>query len=150
MMILETLPKSFFQFKSNYIMNKLSFNLTQLLNELTIYESMMMDKPKPSFEANVTKSSKSAKMKKKKNIGKPKGKAMKKKNKKSSKDTKPKGKCFHCGKDGHWKRNCPKYLTELKEKKNSSKYDLLVIDSILVEDDKSIWIVDSGATDHIC
>src|SRR5215813_2769436 len=117
-------------------MNKLSFNLTQLLNELTIYESMMMDRPKPSSEANVVESSKSVKMKKKKNVGKPKGKAAKKKNK-SSKDAKPKGNCFHCKKDGHWKRNCPKYLAELKEKKNSGKYDLLVIESLLVEDDKS-------------
>jgi hypothetical protein len=65
-MIMETLPKSFFQFKSNYVMNKLSFSLTQLLNELTIYESMMMDKPKHSSEANVAESSKSEKMKKKK------------------------------------------------------------------------------------
>src|SRR5215813_13877696 len=108
MMIMETLPKSFFQFKSNYVMNKLSFNLTQLLNELTIYESMMIDKPKPSSEANIDESSKSAKMKKKKN-------------KKSSKETKPKGKCFYYNKDGHWKSNCPKYLAELKEKKNSGK-----------------------------
>src|SRR5215813_5014129 len=84
---------------------------------------------------------------KKKSIGKPKGKAMKKKNKKNSKPTE---KCFHCNKDGHWKRNCPKYLAELKQKKTSGKYDLLVIESLLVEDDKSVWIVDSGATNHVC
>ena len=72
------------------------------------------------------------------------------KNKNSSKDTKPKGKCFHCNKDGHWKRNCPKYLAELREKKATGKYDLLVIESLLVEDDKSAWIIDSGATNHVC
>src|SRR5215813_13036254 len=88
-MIMETLPKSFFQFKSNYVMNKLSFTLTQLLNELTVYESMMMDRPKSGAEANVAESSKSEKMKKK-STGKPKGKAMKKKNKKSSKVSNPK------------------------------------------------------------
>ena len=75
---------------------------------------------------------------------------MKKKNNKSSKGTNAKGKCFHWEQQGHWKRNCPKYLTELKEKKNTGKYDLLVIESLLVEDDKSIWIVDSGATNHVC
>ena len=42
-MIMENLPKSFLQFKSNYVMNKLSFTLTQLLNELTHYESMLVD-----------------------------------------------------------------------------------------------------------
>ena len=146
-MIMETLPKSFLQFKSNYVMNKLTFTLTQLLNELTHYESMLVDTRKPSGEANVATSSKSIK-KKKINTGKAKAKPMK--NKKSSKDSKPKGKCFHCNKDGHWKRNCPKYLAELREKKASGKYDLLVIESLLVEDDKSAWIIDSGATNHVC
>src|SRR5215813_11120784 len=129
-------------------MNKLSFTLTQLLNELTVYESMMMDKPKSGAEANVAESSKSEKMKKK-STRKPKGKAMKKKNKKSSKVSKPKGKCFHYNKDGHWKRNCPKYLAQIKEKKNSGKYDILVVESLSAEEDKSAWIIDSGATDHV-
>ena len=62
---------------------------------------------------------------------------------------KPKGKCYHCGVDGHWKRNCNKYLSELKEKKKG-KFDLLVLESNLVEVDSQSWINDSGSTNHIC
>ena len=39
--ILETLPDSFLQFKSNVVMNKLTFNLTSLLNELQTFQSLM-------------------------------------------------------------------------------------------------------------
>ena len=34
--------------------------------------------------------------------------------------------------------------------KKQGKYDLLVLEACLVEDDTSAWIVDSGATNHIC
>ena len=34
--------------------------------------------------------------------------------------------------------------------KKQGKYNLLVLEACLVEDDASAWIVDSGATNHIC
>ena len=68
---------------------------------------------------------------------------------KNDSNREPKGKCFHCGVDGHWKRNCNKYLSELKEKKKG-KFDLLVLEANLVEVDSQSWIIDSGSTNHIC
>ncbi|TYK04890.1 gag/pol protein [Cucumis melo var. makuwa] len=59
-----------------------------------------------------------------------------------------KEKCFHCNVDGHWKRNCPKYLAKKKEK--DGKYDLLFLETCLVENDQNAWILDSWATNHVC
>ena len=118
-MILESLSPHFLQFKSNYFMNKLSYNLTQLLNKLTTFESISVEK---KGEANVVEPSTSNSSSKKRKRNKKKGKSQgtqkavdnddkKNKannnqgNKKSSTQKKPKGKCFHCGIDGHRKRN---------------------------------------------
>ncbi|KAL5827668.1 hypothetical protein ACOSQ3_019510 [Xanthoceras sorbifolium] len=51
----------------------------------------------------------------KRSTGKAKAKSKKKpvqKKKQSSKTDKAKGKCFHCDKVGHWKRNCSKYTLQ--------------------------------------
>ena len=61
-----------------------------------------------------------------------------------------KGKCYHCNQDGHWLRNCPKYLVEKKAKKEAQgKYDLLALETYLVEYDSSTWILDLWATNYI-
>ena len=102
--ILQSLPSKFQQFKNNYVMNKVSYNLTQLLNELQAFESVNDIK---GDEANIAKASsiKNKKNKRKlavKNKGKfkKKGKPNQKGNSKriSNKD---KGNCFHCEKPGH-------------------------------------------------
>ena len=56
--------------------------------------------------------------------------------------------CNHCNRLGHWRRNCPKYLKEVKDKKG--KGTLLVTQACLVTDSINSWIVDSGATNHVC
>ena len=64
---------------------------------------------------------------------------------------KDKGNCFHYKKPRHWKRNRKQYLDELKaKKKGKGKCDLLVLETCLVESDISTWVIDSGATNHVC
>ena len=60
---------------------------------------------------------------------------------------------FHCDVEGHWKRNCPLYLSELAAKKNTSNVplsNLHVLEANVVKDLFSSWIIDSEATNHVC
>ncbi|KAG6532599.1 hypothetical protein ZIOFF_006448 [Zingiber officinale] len=155
--ILNSLPSDFIPFTNNYIINKLNYGMTQILNELQTFETIS-GLVKNKVEANVVDKPNSSKGLKRKMAKSGKFGDKFKKTKDGSKNNnpnykktekKPKGKCFHCGVDGHWKRNYPKYLTKLEEKKKG-KFDLLVLEACLVEDDSSFWIVDSGATNDVC
>ena len=50
--ILESLTPAFLQFTTNYVMNKMQYNMTQLLNELQTFEAISKTRPKEG-EANV-------------------------------------------------------------------------------------------------
>ncbi|KAG8497176.1 hypothetical protein CXB51_008417 [Gossypium anomalum] len=60
------------------------------------------------------------------------------------------GNCFHYGVTGHWKRNCPVYLEEIKKAKASrtSALGIYVIDINLST--TTSWVLDTGCGFHIC
>ena len=115
-MILQSLPKSFKEFRVNYNMNQKIYTLSELMNDLVATECILV---KASIDTNMVETS-SSKPKskgkggwKKKNFAKQQGKqvalAVANKGTKKAKDY-TKGKCLHYDEKGHWKRNCPKFL----------------------------------------
>ena len=149
-MILQSLPESFKEFRPNYNMNKKIYSLSELMNELVATEDILGTS---NVDANMVeaftshpKSKGKGKKKKKKDFTKQDGKqiALRVANKGKKKDY-AKGKCFHCGKKEHWKRNCPKFRVANKGMKS-----LFLLEICLVQNRMNSWCVDSSCTNHIC
>ena len=107
-LILQSLPDFFSQFVINYHMNKLNISLPELLNILKTAESHFKGEKAQVLHVNKISKKKIKKDSKKKMN--PKASISKKKVKKVS----TKGTCYHCGKKGHWKRNCKECLVTVK------------------------------------
>ena len=64
---------------------------------------------------------------------------------------KPENESFYCKRNGHLKRNCPKYLADKKDGKvNRDIFDIHVIDVYLTNARCSAWVFDTGLVAHIC
>ncbi|KAK8683879.1 hypothetical protein V6N13_039925 [Hibiscus sabdariffa] len=112
--VLQSFPDSFNQFVLNFNMNEINKTLPQLLGMLRTAESNIKRGGSKSI-LMVREAKKGKKVAKSKGVGKskPKENDALKPEKWISKDRK----CFYCEKSGHWKRNCPLYLEEVKKAK---------------------------------
>ena len=63
---------------------------------------------------------------------------------------KPETECFYYKGNGHWKRNCPKYLADKKDGKvNEGIFDIHIIDVYLTSTPSSTWVLDTGSVAKI-
>ena len=89
-------------------MNKLNTSLPELLNMLKIAERHIKKDKAPLLLVDGISKKKIGRKGSKRRLN-PRG-GIKKKGKKASGQVT----CFHCGKPGHWKRNCKVYIVSMK------------------------------------
>jgi hypothetical protein len=152
--VLQSLPPSYKGFVLNYNMQGMSKSLSELFAMLKSAE-VEIKKEHNVLMVNKTmdfkKSSKSTKGSK--------GKKPQKDGKRfagppRAPKVKPGVKCFYCKGDGHWKRNCLKYLEDRKAGKVVAKekgiFDIHVIDIYLTSACSNMWVFDTSSVANIC
>ncbi|KAK1602938.1 hypothetical protein QYE76_018078 [Lolium multiflorum] len=149
--VLQSLPPSYKNFVMNYNMQNMNKEFPELFGMLKAAE-IEIKKEHQVLMVNKTTSFKKQ--------GKSKGKFKKGGKKAATPPMKPKNgpkpdaDCYYCKEKGHWKRNCSKYLADLKsgliKKKKEGISDIHVIDVYLTSSRSSTWVFDTGSVAHIC
>ena len=160
--ILSSLSSSYESFVLNYHMNNLEKTIMELHGMLKTTESNMA-KSKPAAPVLAIREGGIKKKKAAPVKGKGKGKAIqpnpkpKAKGKGKAQSNIPQSKtpedavCFYCKEEGHWRRNCPKYLEELKKLNANGATTSGTYMIELHSTSASIsWVLDTGCGTHIC
>ncbi|KAH9726106.1 hypothetical protein KPL70_008133 [Citrus sinensis] len=146
--IIDKLPPSWKDYKKSLKHNKEEISLDGLGQSLRIEEELKLnsleDQTTMSSKINVVEEGKEFK-----HSNHPKNNQKRKFDSKENQNNKKKkkGTCHHCGKPGHFKRDC-RLLKKQKEVSNTNL--VAMIFEINVLEDDNAWWIDSGATKHVC
>ena len=116
-LILQSLTSSYSQFIINFCMNKFDCTIPELVNMLVTMEGTLKSSKGIVLAVEQTSSSKKKSTGKKKVISTKEQKKECKLKKDGPKMAEAKKKYFHYHTEGHWRKNCPKYLESLKTKR---------------------------------
>ena len=150
--IIDKLPPSWKDFKRSMKHKKEDISLEQLGNHLRLEEEYRKQEgiknQVTQEKVHVMEEGNSSKTSKKRNHENDKSQNHNGNNNKKKK----KGKCYFCGKEGHFKNECRFLKKKNKEKNSSATNDDLVavISEINMIEDVDSWWIDSGATRHVC
>lgn len=155
--ILNSLPSAYGQFVSNYHMHGMDKKLTELHGMLKTAEAdirkgtsqVLVVQNKPKFKKS------SWTKKKKTKSGGDKGNSVSGVATGTKSESSSVGStCFFCKEEGHWKRNCNKYLAEKGKGGSMTSHSgtivCNVIDIYLAGAPSSSWVYDTGSVLHIC
>src|SRR3954463_2449827 len=150
--VLQSLPPSYKGFVLNYNMQGMTKTPSELFAMLKSAK-VEIEKEHIVFMVNKTTDFKKSRKREKAKRGGPKrdGKSVVV----PPKPPKPKPgvECFYCKGEGHWKRNCPKYLKDKKAgkvaKRDKGILDIHIVDLLLTSAGNTSWILDTGSVAHI-
>ncbi|KAK1662905.1 hypothetical protein QYE76_051064 [Lolium multiflorum] len=137
--VLQSLPPSYKNFVMNYNMQNMNKELPELFSMLKSAEVEIQKEHQVLMVNKTTKFKKQGKPKKDLKKG---GKKVAAHPEKPKGGPKPDTDCYYCNGKGHWKRNCSKYLADLKSglvKKKKGISDIHVIDVYLTGSRTSAW-----------